>query len=104
MARNHCTTLGLTRIPRGQEIRAWNALEFVNAKTLMPSGSVPCPRQRSPLRKNPVRFCERFLRTDIVPDAGHGPGVHRRASVEPLNEAAGLIRIITFGEVLMDQG
>ncbi len=56
-----------------------------------------------PLRENAVGLFQRFLGADVVPDAGHFPGVDGDAGVKPLHEAAGLVGIVALGDVLMDQ-
>src|SRR5205814_1722855 len=44
-----------------------------------------------------------FFRADVIPDARHAPNVKRSPRIKPLHEAAGLIRIVAFGDVLPDQ-
>src|SRR5215469_8828072 len=50
-----------------------------------------------------VGFFEGFLGADVVPQAGNAPGIHRRAGIKPLNEAARLVGIIALGNVLPDK-
>lgn len=56
------------------------------------------------LRKDPVGFLQRFLGADVVPEAGDGPGVDGSTGVKPLDEAAGLVGVVAFFDVLFDEG
>ena len=51
------------------------------------------------LRENLVRFLERLLAPDIEPGALDLMGLHRLALVEPLDESARLVRIISRGDI-----
>ena len=53
--------------------------------------------------EDPVRFFEAFLGADVIPEAGHLPGIDGQPLVEPLNEPAGLVRVVSLGYVLLDQ-
>src|ERR1017187_8196447 len=53
--------------------------------------------------EDPVRFFEAFLGADVIPEAGHLPGIDGQPLVEPLNEPAGLVRVVALGYVLFDQ-
>src|SRR4051794_11650543 len=57
----------------------------------------------SPGAEGAVRLRERFLGADVEPLSGHAPTEHRRARVEPLNEAPGLVGVVTGVEVLPDE-
>src|SRR5262249_27731193 len=50
-----------------------------------------------------VRLVERLLRADVEPDARHAPGVERGSRVEPLDEAARLIRIVPLVQISADE-
>jgi len=45
-----------------------------------------------------VGLFEAFLRADVKPQAGHAPGVNRRARIQPLHQPAGLVGIVAVGE------
>ena len=53
--------------------------------------------------ENPVRLFERFLGSNIVPEAGDFPRINGDAGVEPLDEAPGLVRVVALGNVLLDE-
>src|SRR5437016_2809175 len=55
------------------------------------------------LREDVVGLFERLPGTDIVPEPWHPPGVERCAGVEPLDEAARLVGVVAFGDVLPDE-
>src|SRR5436190_5919274 len=54
------------------------------------------------LREDAVGFFQRFFGADVVPDARDAPRVNRCARIKPLDEATGLVRIVSFGDVLLD--
>src|SRR5438045_8211541 len=58
---------------------------------------------RSSARENSIGFFERFLRSNVVPNAWHSPGLNGDLCVEPLNETAGLVWVVAFGDILLDQ-
>src|SRR5581483_629784 len=55
------------------------------------------------LCKNTVGFFESFLRPDVEPEARDFPGVKWHAGIKPLDEPAGLVGVVAFGNILMDQ-
>src|ERR1700722_10526000 len=55
------------------------------------------------LCEDAVGFLQRFLGTDVEPEAGHLPGVNRDARVKPLHKTARLVRVVAFGNVLVDE-
>ena len=57
----------------------------------------------SQVAKYAIGLFQSFNRADVVPEAGHLPRVKRHARVKPLDQAAGLIRIVAFLDVLVDQ-
>jgi hypothetical protein len=74
------------------------ALEFLAAGPWLSQG--PCLF----LGEDAVGFLECFLGTDVVPEAGNLPGVDGGAGVEPLDEAPGLVGVVSLGHILMDHG
>ena len=55
-------------------------------------------------RKQRVGSGERFVRADVEPIAGGGPGVHGLLGVEPLDEAAGLVGVVALYYIAADFG
>ena len=51
-----------------------------------------------------VGFFEAFFGADVEPDAWDAPGIDGGAGVEPLDETAGLVGVVAFGDVLADEG
>src|SRR5438445_7198171 len=53
--------------------------------------------------KDAVGLGQSFFGTNVVPNAGHGPGVNGRAGVKPLHQSSGLVRIVSLRDVLLDE-
>ena len=61
-------------------------------------------REGSATGEDAVGFLEGFLGPDVIPDAGDIPGEDGLAWVEPLDEATGLVGVVAFGDILLDEG
>ena len=57
----------------------------------------------SQFAEDSICFFQSFDRTDIKPETRHFPHIKRHARVQPLDQSAGLVRIVSFRDVLMDQ-
>jgi cytosine/adenosine deaminase-related metal-dependent hydrolase len=50
-----------------------------------------------------VGFFQALLGADVKPNSRNAPGVERGARIEPLHQASGLVGVVPFGHVLLDE-
>src|SRR4051812_42288871 len=77
------------------QLQSWTTISHLLRGRLRPWGRRTCC-------EDPIGFFQRLAGADVVPHAGNGPGVHRHFRVEPLDQAARLVGVVAFGDVLAD--